>query len=180
MQQATFAGGCFWCMEPVFINMEGVIHVKVGYTGGKSEFPTYEEVSQGTTGHKEAIQIEFDETKVTFAALLQAFFLNIDPTDTQGQFVDIGSQYQTAVFYHNQQQKEETLKLIDELKRSRGLTKIATQILPFVRFYPAEEWHQHFYKKDPMRYESYKKGSGREDRLRRLWGPKGSCGPCEF
>ena len=177
MQKATFAGGCFWCMEPVFINIDGVLNVVVGYTGGSIKNPTYEEVSAGTTGHVEAIQIEFDETKVSFDRLLHLFFFNIDPTDPQGQFVDKGSQYQTAVFYHHQKQKNEALDLIEELKKTRGFSKIATKILPFDHFYPAEEYHQQFFKKDPGHYESYKKGSGREGRLHHLWGPKEGCGP---
>lgn len=180
LQKATFAGGCFWCMEPVFAQIEGVISSQVGYTGGSKEFPTYEEVSEGTTGHVEAIQILYDKNKVSFEPLLHAFFLNIDPTDPKGQFFDKGSQYLTAVFYHDDQQKETTLKKIEELKKTRGFSRIETKVLPFVHFYPAEEWHQHFYQKDPAHYESYKKASGRQEHLQRLWGPKEGCGngPC--
>jgi len=176
--KATFAGGCFWCMEPVFAAQKGVLNVEVGYTGGSTKNPTYEEVCSGTTGHFEAIQILFDPEKIAYERLLRIFFLNIDPTDPSGQFVDVGTQYQTAVFYHSEGQKDEALRIMDDLKRSRGFSTIATKVLPATPFYPAEEWHQRYYEKEPLRYKSYKKGSGRERRLEQLWGPTENCGPC--
>jgi methionine-S-sulfoxide reductase len=177
-QMATFAGGCFWCMEPPFTGIEGVINQQVGYTGGEGEDPTYEEVSTGDTGHVEAIQILFDESKVTYEHLLHLFFFNIDPLDSNGQFVDRGSQYRTAIFYHTEDQRKRALKVIEELKLARHFSKIETIILPFRAFYPAEEWHQRFYQKNPEHYERYKKGSGRQERLKEIWGPQDGCGPC--
>ncbi len=170
-EKATFAGGCFWCMEPPFENLEGVVDVVPGYTGGKKDNPTYEEVSRGTTGHLEAVQITYDPAKISYEKLVEVFWTQIDPTDQGGQFVDRGSQYGTAIFYHNDEQKKiaETSKA--ELARSGKYdSPIVTQIREYSRFYEAEDYHQDFYKKSPARYKSYKFFSGREQFLKRIWG----------
>jgi len=168
---ATFAGGCFWCMEPPYDDLPGVISTSVGYTGGKTPNPTYEEVSTGKTGHVEAVQIVFDSSKISYWDLLQVFWRNIDPTNPFGQFADYGSQYRTAIFYHNQQQRELAIQSKDSLIASGKFDKpIATEIIPYIKFYPAEEYHQEYYKKHPLRYNSYKVGSGRTGFLEEKWG----------
>jgi methionine-S-sulfoxide reductase len=170
-QIATFAGGCFWCMQPPYDDLPGVISTTVGYTGGTKVNPTYEEVSSGTTGHAEAVQIVFDSTKISYARLLQVFWKNIDPTNANGQFADWGSQYRTAIFYHNEKQKEEAVHSKQELSASAKFDKpIVTEILPAGIFYPAEEYHQQFYKHHPLRYNGYKIGSGRTGFLKEKWG----------
>lgn len=172
-QVATFAGGCFWCMEPPYDDLSGIITTTVGYAGGKTEDPTYEEVSTGTTGHAEVVQIVFDTTKITYWALLQTFWRNIDPTNPFGQFADRGSQYRTAIFYHDDKQKELAIKSKGELENSGKFDKpIATEIVPFTKFYPAEAYHQEYYKKHPLRYNNYKVGSGRAGYLKNVWGDK--------
>lgn len=178
IKKATFAGGCFWCMEPPFEGVEGVVSYEVGYTGGKKTNPSYEEVSTGMTGHLEAIQIVYNEAAVSFEKLLRIFFLNIDPLDPDGQFVDKGSQYRTAVFYHSPEQKQAAEQVIKELMVARRFSRIETKLIPYSTFYPAEEWHQCFFKKNRAHYERYKKGSGREERLKDIWGPKEGCEPC--
>ncbi|CRX38309.1 peptide-methionine (S)-S-oxide reductase MsrA [Estrella lausannensis] len=178
IKKATFAGGCFWCMEPPFEGVEGVVGFQVGYTGGAVANPRYEEVSTGKTGHLEAIQIVFDEAVVSFDRLLRIFFFNIDPLDPEGQFVDKGSQYQTAVFYHSEEQKKVAQQVIKELMETRRFSRIETKLIPYVSFYPAEEWHQRFHRKNNAHYERYKRGSGREERLKDIWGPKEGCEPC--
>jgi peptide methionine sulfoxide reductase msrA/msrB len=171
LEKATFAGGCFWCMEPVFEKMDGVKSVMAGYTGGATVNPTYEEVSSGETGHKEAVEVTYDPSKVKYEDLLDVFWHNIDPTDTAGQFADKGTQYKTAIFYHNDEQKRAAEKSKNSLEKSGKFNKpIATQVIKASEFYPAEEYHQEYYKKDPVRYEAYKKGSGREDFVKRVWG----------
>mgnify|MGYP005844200025 FL=1 len=171
LQRAIFAGGCFWCMEPPYDNLPGVISTTVGYTGGRVPHPTYEEVSEGKTGHVEAVEIVFDSSKISYQELLQVFWRNIDPTNPYGQFADWGSQYRTAIFYINDQQKELALKSKEELEKSGKFTKpIVTQILPATPFYFAEAYHQEFYKKNPLRYNSYKVGSGRAGFLEKVWG----------
>jgi methionine-S-sulfoxide reductase len=170
-QVVTFAGGCFWCMEPPYDNISGVISTTVGYSGGKTVDPTYEEVSTGKTGHTEAVQIVFDTTKITYWALLQTFWRNIDPTNPFGQFADRGSQYRTAIFYHDDKQKKLAIKSKEELEKSGKFEKpIVTEIVPFTKFYPAEEYHQEYYKKHPLRYNSYKVGSGRAGYIKNVWG----------
>lgn len=172
-KKATFAGGCFWCMEPPFENLEGVIEVVPGYTGGTEENPTYEEVSGGTTGHLEAVQITFDPAKVDYKRLVDVFWTQIDPTDKGGQFVDRGSQYKTAIFYHDDEQKKiaEASKAL--LAKSGKYDKpIVTEIRKYSRFYEAEDYHNDFYKKSPARYKTYKFFSGREQFLQRIWGDK--------
>ncbi len=170
-QEAIFAGGCFWCMEPPYDDLPGVISTTVGYTGGNVPNPSYEEVSSGTTGHAEAVKIVFDSTKISYPELLKVFWRNIDPTNPLGQFADYGSQYRTAIFYLNEKQKEQALQSRKELEASGMFDKpIVTEIVPASTFYPAEEYHQEFYKKNPLRYNSYKVGSGRAGFLKDKWG----------
>jgi peptide methionine sulfoxide reductase msrA/msrB len=161
---ATFAGGCFWCIEEVFDSISGVKKAVSGYMGGSMKNPTYEEVSKGTTGHREVVQVTFDPKIVTYDELVRRFFDTIDPTDPGGQFADRGSQYETAVFYHSSKQKETAISIKKELDKS-GLYEdpIVTDILQAMEFYPAEEYHQDYCKKCPIRYKAYKKGSGRAD-----------------
>lgn len=169
-EKATFAGGCFWCMEPPFDKRDGVISTIVGYTGGQEKNPTYEEVSSGKTGHVEAIQILYDPSSVTYAELLDVFWRNIDPTQMNGQFADIGRQYRTSIFYHSQEQKQLALASKDELQKSgRYDKKIVTEIVPAGAFYSAEEYHQDYYKKNPIRYKFYRYGSGRDKFLKKVW-----------
>jgi peptide methionine sulfoxide reductase msrA/msrB len=170
LEKATFAGGCFWCMEPPFEKLSGVVSVTSGYTGGTKENPTYEEVSTGTTGHREAVQVLYDPAKVSYVELLNAFWKAIDPTDDGGQFVDRGSQYRTGIFYHNEEQKRLAEESKHQIEASKRFPKpIVTEIRPFERFYAAEEYHQDFYKKSPMRYNTYKMFSGREEFLSSHW-----------
>jgi peptide methionine sulfoxide reductase msrA/msrB len=170
-QEAIFAGGCFWCMEPPYDDLPGVISTTVGYTGGNVPNPSYEQVSSGTTGHAEAVKIVFDSTKTSYSDLLKVFWRNIDPTNPLGQFADYGSQYRTAIFYISKKQKELALKSKKDLEASGMFDKpIVTEIVKASTFYPAEEYHQEFYKKNPLRYNSYKIGSGRAGFLKDKWG----------
>ena len=172
-EKATFAGGCFWCMEQPFDEMEGVTEVVSGYTGGKKENPIYEEVSSGRTGHLEAIQITYDSSKITYEELLDVFWRQIDPTDASGQFSDKGTQYRTAIFYHNQKQKELAELSKAELERSKKFDQpIAIEILKAGTFYKAEDYHQNYYKRCPIKYDTYKKGSGRSEFIKKVWGKK--------
>ncbi len=171
MEKATFAGGCFWCMEHPFDQLEGVISVTPGYTGGQKKNPTYEEVSAGGTGHAESVQIVYDPEKISYAKLLEVFWHNIDPTTPDRQFCDVGNQYRSAIFYHDDAQKrlaEESKKALEDSGRLKG--KIFTEIVPASEFYPAEEYHQHYYLKNPIRYKFYRFNCGRDQRLRELWG----------
>jgi len=169
LKKATFAGGCFWCMEPPFELLEGVADVRAGYTGGNTEAPTYEEVSSGATGHYEAIQVTYDSDKVKYEQLLGIFWANIDPTDPGGQFADRGSQYETAVFYHDEEQKAAAEASIKELEASgRYNGPIATKVLPAPEFYPAEEYHQDYYAKNPAHYNIYKEASGRGPYIKKM------------
>lgn len=171
LQKATFAGGCFWCMQPPYDQLPGVISTTVGYTGGNVENPTYQEVSTGKTGHAEAVQILFDSTKTSYWELLQVFWHNIDPTNPYGQFADIGSQYRTAIFYNDEKQKELAEKSKRELENSGKFDKpIVTKIVKASTFYPAEEYHQEYYKKNSFHYNQYKVGSGRSGYLKKKWG----------
>jgi peptide methionine sulfoxide reductase msrA/msrB len=166
-EKATFAGGCFWCIEDTFESLEGVVDVVSGYTGGHKENPTYEEVSSGTTGHYEAVQITFDPSKMRYQDLLGFFWRQIDPTDSEGQFADRGSQYRTAIFYHSEEQRVLAEGSKEELEKSKRFDKpIVTQILPLTEFFEAEEYHQDYAKKKRIRYGLYKKGSGREKFLK--------------
>jgi len=172
-EKATFAGGCFWCMEHPFEKLEGVQEVISGYTGGHKDNPTYEEVSAGGTGHLEAIQIVYDPAKTTYAELLDVFWRQIDPTDPSGQFVDRGQQYSTAIFYHNDEQRKLAEKSKEELNKSGRYDKpIVTQIIKASQFYKAEDYHQDYYKKSHTRYKSYKINSGRDQYLEKIWEDK--------
>jgi len=169
-EKATFAGGCFWCMEHPFEKREGVMDVISGYTGGHKEDPTYEEVSGGQTGHLEAVQITFDPSKITYSKLLEAFWRQIDPTDPFGQFVDKGTQYKTAIFYHTQEQKTLAEKSKASLERSgKYKVSIATDIIKASKFFNAEDYHQDYHKKNPMRYKQYRSSSGRDPYLKKMW-----------
>jgi peptide-methionine (S)-S-oxide reductase len=168
--KATFAGGCFWCMEYPFDKIDGVISTRSGYIGGHKDNPTYEEVCSGETGHTEAIEVVYDPNKVNYEQLLQIFWRNIDPLAKNRQFCDIGSQYRTAIFCHDAAQKKAAEDSLEELNRSgRFEQPIVTEIVAATTFYPAEEYHQKYYKKSPIRYQVYRSGSGRDGRLRELW-----------
>ncbi|MBW5446228.1 peptide-methionine (S)-S-oxide reductase MsrA [Cohnella sp. CFH 77786] len=170
LEQATFAGGCFWCMVKPFDEMPGIEKVVSGYTGGHVENPTYEQVCSETTGHTEAVQITFDPEQFPYRKLLDIYWRNVDPTDAGGQFHDRGSSYRPAIFYHNEQQRAQAEASKRELEESGRFPKpIAVAIEPASAFYPAEEYHQDYYKKNPIRYKYYSRGSGRPDFLARHW-----------
>lgn len=168
---ATFAGGCFWCMVPPFQKIEGVMDVKAGYTGGHVKNPTYEEVCTGRTGHFEAIQVKYDPLIVPYEKLLDVFWKNIDSSDPGGQFADRGEQYRAAIFYHNDEQKELAQKSKSDMEKSgRFKLPITTMIIEAGEFYEAEEYHQDYHKKESARYKAYRKGSGREAFIEKVWG----------
>ncbi len=168
---ATFAGGCFWCSEADFEKTAGVVKVISGYTGGNQENPTYEEVSSGNTGHLEAVQVYYDPGKISYEGLLDVFWRHIDPTDGGGQFVDRGGQYRSAIFYHDEEQKSLAEKSKESLGNSGTFPKpIATEILMFSKFYAAEDYHQDYHQKNPLRYQYYRFGSGRDQFLENIWG----------
>ena len=170
LKTATFAGGCFWCIESDFEKIEGVIEAISGYTGGHKENPTYREVSAGGTGHLEAVQVLYDPEKVSYKELLNVFWRHVDPTDPGGQFVDRGLVYRTAVFYHDDEQKrlaEESKKAIEKSKRFEE--PIVTEIVKLSRFYRAEEYHQDYYKTQALKYKYYRSNSGRDQFLKRVW-----------
>ena len=170
-EKAIFAGGCFWCMESPFEKLPGVISVISGYTGGVKENPTYEEVSSGGTGHAEAVEITFDPEKIDYEKLLEVFWKNIDPTAVDRQFVDVGTQYRAAVFYLNDQQKRLAEASREKLQKSGRFTRpIMTEIKQASVFYPAEDYHQDYHKKNPIRYNIYRNGSGRDQFLDSIWG----------
>jgi peptide methionine sulfoxide reductase msrA/msrB len=170
LRQATFAGGCFWCTEADFEKLPGVVKVISGYTGGNKEDPTYEEVSSGKTGHVEAIQVYYDSAKITYEELLDYFWKHIDPTDGGGQFVDRGAQYRSVIFYHDEEQKRLAEKSKETLSKSGKFNKpIITEILKFTKFYEAEDYHQDYYKKNPLRYKYYRYASGRDQFLEKEW-----------
>ena len=169
LAKATFAGGCFWCMEPPYDELEGVISTISGYIGGTKKNPTYEQVSAGTTGHTEAVEVTYDPKKISYEKLLDVFWRNIDPLTANAQFCDSGSQYRSAVFYHDPTQK--TLAEASKKRlQSRFKQPIVTEIVRASEFYPAEDYHQDYYKKNPIRYKLYRYGCGRDKRLRELWG----------
>jgi len=173
--KATFAGGCFWCMESPFESLDGVVSVTVGYTGGAKVNPTYEQVSAGGTGHAESVQIVYDPAKISYQKLLEIFWHNIDPLTSDAQFCDHGHQYRSAIFFHDATQK----KLAEESKRAleasgRFKQPIVTEITAASTFYPAEEYHQHYHTKNPIRYRFYRTTCGRDRRLQELWGDKPS------
>ncbi len=171
LEKATFAGGCFWCMEPPYEKLDGVKEVVSGYIGGHDDTPTYEEVSDGITGHYEAIQFNYDPSKVDYSTLLDIFWRQINPTDGGGQFADRGTQYRTAIFYHSEDQKKLAEISREEINMS-GIydESVVTEILPATTFYTAEEYHQDYYKKNPIRYKVYRYGSGRDRYLDKVWG----------
>ncbi len=168
---ATFAGGCFWCMEPPYDKVQGVISTTSGYMGGIKANPTYEEVSTGRTGHAEVVQVVYDPSKVSYAQLLQIFWRNIDPLTPNAQFCDHGPQYRSAIFFHDAEQQ----RLAEESKRQleaagRFKAAIVTELVSAGTFYPAEDYHQDYYQKNPVRYRYYRFGCGRDARLKQLWG----------
>ena len=170
---ATFAGGCFWCMVKPFEQWPGIQSVVSGYTGGHKENPTYEEVCSGTTGHVEAVQITFDPQVFSYEKLLEIYWRQIDPTDAEGQFCDRGSSYRTAIFYHNEKQREAAEASKKVLEQSGYFDKpVVTLILPASVFYPAQEYHQDFHKKNPSHYQQYRRGSGRNEFLAAHYGEK--------
>ncbi len=173
LEKATFAGGCFWCMESPFEKLDGVVDVISGYTGGHKENPTYEEVSAGGTGHVEAVQITYDPSKITYEELLEVFWQQINPTDDGGQFVDRGSQYRSAIYYHNEEQKRLAQESKQNLDSSGIYDKpVVTEILEASTFYKAEEYHQDYYKKNSLRYKFYRYNSGRDTYLEKTWEDK--------
>ena len=168
LAKATFAGGCFWCMEPPFEKLEGVVSVVSGYTGGAMAKPTYEEVSAGGTGHREAVEVTYDPKKITYGQLLDVFWRNVDPTDASGQFCDKGESYLSAIYWHDEEQRRLAELSLRNVKKR--FSSVATDVLPADPFYRAEEYHQDYYKKNPVRYRFYRAGCGRDARLKRLWG----------
>ena len=170
---ATFAGGCFWCMEPPYDKLPGVDATISGYTGGTKVNPTYEEVSSGRTGHAEAVQVIYDPKKISYEQLLDVYWHNVDPTVKDRQFCDSGTQYRTAIFYHDQAQRQAAEASKAALEKSKPFREpIVTQIVMAGPFYPAEDYHQDYYKKNPVRYQIYRTGCGRDARLKDLWGDK--------
>lgn len=171
LAKATFAGGCFWCMEPPYDKLPGVVSTTSGYTGGQLKNPSYEQVSSGGTGHAEAVQIVYDPSKVSYAKLLEVFWHNIDPVVANRQFCDVGEQYRTAIFFHDAEQKRLAEKTRAEVEKELG-QKVLTEIVPAGAYYPAEEYHQNYYEKNPIRYKFYRNSCGRDRRLEQLWGEK--------
>ena len=168
---ATLAGGCFWCMEPPFERLEGVVQVTSGYSGGVEINPTYEEVASGRTSHAESVEVVYDPEKISYEKILEVFWMNIDPTQADGQFADRGEQYRTAIFYHDDEQKAIAEKSKKKLEESGKFdSPIVTSIEPYKSFYKAENYHQDYYKKNPVHYKMYKKGSGREGFIKSTWG----------
>lgn len=176
--RAVFAGGCFWCMERPFEALPGVLTVTSGYSGGSVPHPTYEQVSSGATGHAESVQVVYDPSKVTYEQLLEVYWYNVDPTQADGQFCDHGRQYRTAIFTADGAQRraaEESKRRLEASGKLPG--RVVTEIVPAGPFYPAEEYHQDFYRKNPARYEGYRRGCGRDARLRELWGAAAGAHP---
>lgn len=170
-EKAIFAGGCFWCMEPPFEELDGVSKVVSGYTGGEEKDPSYRDVSHGRTGHTEAVEITYDPKKITYKRLVDVFWKNIDPTDAKGQFCDKGSQYRSGIFYLDEEQKKIANSSIKDLKKYHYLKnkKIVTEITKASIFYPAEDYHQDYYKKNSFSYKSYRFGCGRDRKLKQIW-----------
>ena len=169
IRTAVFAGGCFWCMEPPYDKLDGVLETTSGYSGGKVKNPTYEQVSGGGTGHAEVVQVKYDANKISYAQLLDVFWSNVDPFDAGGQFCDRGDQYRSAIFYANDEEKQlaEASKSAAEQKLGK---KIVTEIVPAATFYPAERYHQNYYERNPVRYKYYRYRCGRDQRLEEVWG----------
>ena len=169
--EAIFAGGCFWCMERPYDELDGVLATTSGYTGGQVENPTYEQVSSGATRHTEAVRVIYDPERVSYAKLLEVFWRNIDPTDPAGQFCDRGSQYRSGIYWQDaEQQKLAEASRAELVAQDRFDAPIATEIVEAGAFYPAERYHQDYYRKNPIRYRFYRNGCGRDRRLRELWG----------
>jgi len=166
---ATFAGGCFWCMEPPFDALDGVLSTTSGYTGGSKKDPTYEQVSSGGTGHAEAVQIVYDPAKVSYEKLLDVFWHNVDPLTANRQFCDVGSQYRSAIFYQGEEQKRLAEASKQAVEKQLG-KPVVTEIVAASTFYPAEEYHQDYYEKNPIRYKFYRYNCGRDRRLEEVWG----------
>ncbi|MGH8619651.1 MAG: peptide-methionine (S)-S-oxide reductase MsrA [Burkholderiales bacterium] len=169
--KAIFAGGCFWCMEPPYDKLDGVLSTTAGYIGGKTRNPTYEQVSSGASGHTEVVQVEYDPKKISYEKLLEVFWVNIDPTVRNRQFCDVGTQYRTGIFTTDDEQR----RLAEASKAKLEATKpfkqpIVTEITAAAEFWPAEDYHQDYYKKNPVRYKFYRSGCGRDERLKELWG----------
>jgi peptide-methionine (S)-S-oxide reductase len=174
-QTAIFAGGCFWCMEHPFDEIDGVVSVTSGYTGGTKANPTYEEVSSGTTGHAEAVEVVYDPAKVSYQKLVDVFWHNIDPLAANAQFCDHGTQYRSAIFYRGDEQKHIAEASKDALTKSGRFDRpIVTQIVAAATFWPAEGYHQHYYRTNPVRYKFYRLNCGRDQRLEQLWGKTNS------
>lgn len=171
LAKATFAGGCFWCMEPPYDKLPGVVSTTSGYTGGHLKNPSYEQVSSGGTGHTEAVEVVYDPSKVSYAKLLEVFWHNIDPLTPNRQFCDVGEQYRSAIFFHNEEQKRLAQQTKAAVEKELG-ERVVTEILPAGAYYPAEEYHQNYYEKNPIRYKFYRNGCGRDRRLEQLWGDK--------
>jgi peptide-methionine (S)-S-oxide reductase len=170
---ATFAGGCFWCMEPPYDKLDGVVSTTSGYMGGRKRNPSYEEVSSGSTGHTEVVQVAYDPTKVSYETLLEVFWVNVDPTVKDRQFCDHGTQYRTSIFVHTPEQRKAAEASKANIERTKPFSDpIVTPIESAGEFWPAEEYHQDFYLKNPARYSYYRTGCGRDARLKQLWGAK--------
>jgi methionine-S-sulfoxide reductase len=171
IEKAVFAGGCFWCMQNPYDELNGVVSTAVGYTGGHVGNPTYEEVCAGNTGHAEAIEVLYDPSQITYAELLNVFWRNVDPTTLNRQFADAGTQYRTAIFYNSEEQKKSAESSKQEMQSSGNYNDpIVTEITPDSTFYKAEDYHQKYYEKCPLKYKMYKSGSGREQYLEDMWG----------
>ena len=168
-EKAIFAGGCFWCMEPPFDKLDGVISTTSGYTDGQQKNPTYKQVSAGGSGHTEAIEIVFDPAKVSYEKLLEVFWLNIDPVNAKGQFCDFGTQYRTGIYYLNDEQQKLAVASLKSIK-SKLNKPVATELKAASKFYPAEDYHQNYYQVNPVRYNYYRWSCGRDQRLKQLWG----------
>ncbi len=169
--KATFAGGCFWCMEGPFDELDGVLSTTSGYTGGHMANPTYEQVSAGVTGHAEAVEVAYDPQRISYQELLTVYWRNVDPTTPNAQFCDHGDQYRPAIFYHNEEQRRLAEASKQEIDRTKTFSaSIVTEITQATEFYPAEEYHQDFYRKNPIRYKFYRLTCGRDARLTELWG----------
>jgi peptide-methionine (S)-S-oxide reductase len=171
---AIFAGGCFWCMEPPFDELPGVVSTTSGYIGGHTKNPTYPQVSAGTTGHTEAVQVRFDPKKVSYAKLLEVFWRNIDPATPNAQFCDHGSQYRSGIFFLNEEQQRQAVASREQVERTKSFREpIVTEITRATTFYAAEDYHQDYYKKNALRYKFYRYNCGRDARLEQLWGKSG-------
>jgi len=170
---AILAAGCFWCIQPTFDKLKdkGIISTVVGYSGGITENPTYEEVSSGYSSHREVIRVVFDPTKLSYQQILEVFWLNIDPFNAKGQFCDLGDQYVSAIYYTSEEQRKVAEKLKSQFKNeAKTKAEFHTEVLPAKKFYPAEDYHQEFYKKNPLRYKAYRLACGRDKRLKEVWG----------